>query len=176
MSFSRKITLLFTESPFIFKIVASVSSVEILVFKRLSEGSSNVEKVSIKLVFWARLLYVSIGGYFAISSNNALQSIAGLNSLTSIGGNLNFQSNNNLTTLSGFNNLASIGGSLYVNNNNNLTTLSGFNNLASIEGVGGGGLYIFNNNNLTTLSGFNNLANLRYSLSLHNNIKLCFTH
>ena len=135
-------------------------------------GNSVIDSQSLLTTINGLNNLTSVGGYFQIKGSHGLVNINSFNNLTSIGGNLNFQSNNNLTTINSFNNLASIGGSLYVNDNNNLTTLSGFNNLGSIGGVEGGGLYIFNNSKLTTLSSFNNLANLRYSLSIHNNIKL----
>ena len=62
----------------------------------------------------------TVGGYFEINSNPALQNI-GLNDLLTIGGDLIITGNNSLTEL-GFDNLDYIGGSINISNNEFLLT------------------------------------------------------
>ena len=99
----------------------------------------------------------TIGGDLRISGNPYIKNLTCLKSLTSIGGlSITYTS---LTNLSGLENITSFSGNLNIWGNNALTSLSGLENLTSISGdldigdVNGG-------NALTNLTGLDNLTSV----------------
>ena len=114
----------------------------------------------------------TIGEGFGISDNATLTSLAGLENLTSVGGNFwighpHVRGNHALTSLSGLNNLTSIGGNLYIYGNAVLTSLTGLENLTSIVRD----LYIDGNDALTSLTGLDNLTSIDGDLEIGNIIE-----
>ena len=105
--------------------------------------------------------------------NNSLTDLNGITSLSYIGGDLNIYSNQNLETLIGLDNLTTIsGGTIAIQFNHSLTSLAGLNNLNSsnvhiridhndgLENLTGlecltstGGFYIGYNDGLKNFSG-----------------------
>jgi hypothetical protein len=85
-----------------------------------------------------------------------LESIHGLNELTTITGNLKISGATVLTDLpsspNAFNSLQSIGGVLYIYQNTSLLNISGFSNLREV-----GNIYISENNKLKDIEGINNI-------------------
>ena len=106
-----------------------------------------------------------VGGGVEIRENGSLNSLSGLNGITTINGGLDIYLNPNLTDLSGLNNITSIDSYLDIEINSNLATLSGLENLTSI----GGGLNIVRNNKLTTLAGLESLTSIEFTSSISNN-------
>ncbi|MCD4725966.1 MAG: T9SS type A sorting domain-containing protein [Bacteroidales bacterium] len=105
-----------------------------------------------------------IGGSLRITHNSALTSLAGLETLTLIGGYLiigsPFIGNLSLNSLTGLNNVTSIGESIQIQHNDALTSLSGLDNLNII----GGNLWLYDVDNLYNLTGLENLASIGGSL------------
>ncbi len=110
----------------------------------------------------------SIGGYLHIQDNDAITTLSGLDNITSIGGYLHIQDNDAITTLSGLDNITSIGGYLHIQDNDAITILSGLDNITSI----GGCLDIQGNDVLTTLSGLDNITSIGECLYIKDNTVL----
>jgi hypothetical protein len=91
--------------------------------------------------------------------NTTLQSLAGLESLTTISGFVNsvISNNNQLENLNGLNNLNFWGRGLLLNDNNSLSELTALSNVTSMGG-NGAGIHIINNDALTSLSGIDNIT------------------
>jgi hypothetical protein len=132
------------------------------------------------------------GGESYISSNNALETIAGFNKLKTIGGSFYIFENNVLKTLTGFSSLTTISGYFYISSNATLETVAGFSNLTTIGGdfyiqvnatlktlaefpsltTIGGGFYITSNNALKTIAGFSNLQSISGDFYIQDNAAL----
>jgi len=108
-------------------------------------------------------MLTTIGGDLRISWNPHIKNLTGLKSLTSIGGlSITYTS---LTSLSGLENIISTGGNLNIWGNNALTSLSGLENLTSVSGD----LYIGDvngGNALTNLTGLENLTSVGGNLHI----------
>ena len=107
----------------------------------------------------------TIGGGLGISGNKYITNLAGLENLTSIGGSLSIGANAALTSLSGLESLTSVGGDLYIYSNPALTSLSGLENLTSV----GRDLSISGNNALTNMSGLESLTSVGGGLYIRGN-------
>ena len=94
--------------------------------------------------------------------SEVLNSLTGLEGITSLPGALEISFSNALSDLTGLDNVASIGGELRINNNASLTTLTGLEALTSI----GECLTIKSNTSLNDLEGLNNI----------NSIGACFSY
>ncbi|MFO7615360.1 MAG: leucine-rich repeat protein [Bacteroidales bacterium] len=109
----------------------------------------------------------SIGGSLSIY-NSALNSLTGLDNLTSVVSHIRIRDNISLTSLTGLENLTSIGSYLEIRSNSALTSLTGLGNLTSI----GSYLEIWFNNALTGLSGLDNLISIGDYLDIYGNYSL----
>lgn len=89
---------------------------------------------------------------------NDLESIAGLNSLTSIAGTLRVYYNSRLQSIDGFGALSNVG-SLEISQNGNLTVVSGFESLTVVEGY----LQVDHNHLLQRLDGLEAVEDIRGS-------------
>lgn len=103
------------------------------------------------------------GGFF-ISNNAVLTSLMGLESLNSIGNEFFIIDNPALTSLTALESLTSIGTLFYSQNNDALTSLEGLGSLTSVQG-----LYILSNDALTSLGSFDALTSLNDGLFIENN-------
>lgn len=109
-------------------------------------------------------------GRVQINWNNSLQSIAGLENLTSIYGHFELKVNPLLTDVSGLSNLSSVGG-LTLMLNNSLQNVEGLSELTELTGQAG--LIITMNSALSSLEGFLGLTSLgNKSLQVKNNASL----
>ena len=106
-----------------------------------------------------------IEGRLSIADNPNLNSLSGLDNLTSIGSDLQLQGNGTVD-LSGLENLTSIGGSLIIFTHLHLINLSGLDQLSSI----GKSIDIELNTKLTNLSGIENITNIKNLVILDNNL------
>ena len=111
----------------------------------------------------------TIGGGLSIKDNNALSSLSGLDNVTSVDGDLLID-DIAITSLSGLGKLTSVGGDLkigdsYYESNDSLTSLSGLGNLVSV----GGDLEIRYNKALTSLNGLDNLTSVGGNLNIESN-------
>lgn len=95
-----------------------------------------------------------------------INSLAGLNVITSIGGNLHIITNENLNNLSGLDALESISGNFTLEDNNGLTDFTGLGGLESI----GGEMYIIENDNLGTFSGMGSLTTVSGQFKMGHNL------
>ncbi len=98
---------------------------------------------------------VEISGDLIISGNTdtEIQSLAGLDQITTIDGGLSIANNNQLVDLSGLENLQSLAGNLLIFDNENLQSIEALVNLQTIRGV----LSIGKNDALTSLNGLDNI-------------------
>ncbi len=111
----------------------------------------------------------SLGTQFAnliISGNDALTSLTGLEKLSDIA-ILKVEGNGTLTTISGLDNLKSVG-SLSISGNLKLKSISGFNSLENIDGS----FELYNNRELATLDGFQNLVSVDKDFLVTYNVEL----
>jgi len=97
---------------------------------------------------------VSVGGYFDLSNNIALNNINGLSNLISVGGRFTIYQNEVLTNLDALSSLTDIGGTLGIVDNPLLVNLDGLNSLNYI----GADLNINSNASLTSIVGLSNLS------------------
>jgi len=95
-----------------------------------------------------------------VHNNDALTSLAGLDNVTSVG-DLEIKWNDALTSLTGLEGLTSLGDNLNISFNNALTSLIGLDNVTSI-----GWLKIGQNPALTSLTGLNNVTSIGGSLEI----------
>lgn len=95
-----------------------------------------------------------------------INSLAGLNVITSIGGNLHIITNENLNNLSGLDALESISGNFTLEDNNGLTDFTGLSGLVSI----GGEMYVIENDNLSTFLGMSALTTITGNLEIGHNL------
>jgi hypothetical protein len=95
----------------------------------------------------------TIGGSLLIYFCDDLISLTGLDNLTSIGG-LYLYADQSLTSFEGLGNLNSIGADLNIQWCGSLQSFDGFNNLTTIDGS----LNIYMNGSLTSLAGLDNIA------------------
>lgn len=130
----------------------------------------------------------SVLGSLQFNNNQELESIAGLENLTSVGTNINLYNNgiqnidplngietlvgtiyivNNpeLGNLNGFASLTEMGSDIYIDNNPALVNLNGFASLTEI----GGYIYINNNSALVNLNGFASLTDMGGHIEISNN-------
>ncbi len=113
-----------------------------------------------------------------VLGNPALESLAGLNNLTSIGGDLTFLSSEVLIDLIGLENLNSIGGNLQIYGAASLIDLAGLENLTSVGGdltIGlqwTGGYFDVENASLTSFTGLENLIYVGGDLGIYRNFTL----
>ena len=98
------------------------------------------------------------------SENPTLQSLSGLDNLTTINVELQIMNSEQLSNLEGLNSLTSIGQRLIISNNSALDNLNGLENLVTI-----GDDFIIFNNVLTSLSGLESLATIGGDLTIENN-------
>ncbi|MEM6429022.1 MAG: Ig-like domain-containing protein, partial [Deinococcota bacterium] len=106
------------------------------------------------------------GSYFnVIADNDALTSLAGLESLEFIDEGLEIANNARLTSLAGLDKLETIDGTLNISNNPQLTTLDAAPNLSAINFD----LNVDTNASLTSLEGLNGLARVGQQLRIVNN-------
>ncbi len=106
-------------------------------------------------------IVTSISGLLDINNNTTLTSITGINGLTSTGG-LSIDGNNVLTNLMGLNNITSIDWQLNITGNSVLTSLTGLENLTFI----GDDFSLYDNNALTSLTGLESLTTVNGSLNI----------
>jgi hypothetical protein len=109
----------------------------------------------------------SVGDFLLIYCSD-LNSLTGLENLSSIGGYFYLDICSNLTNLSGLESLSSIGDYFWVYGCDSLTNLTGLENLTFI----GGGLKIASNSYLANLEGLENLDSIGGTLTIHDNIHL----
>lgn len=102
-----------------------------------------------------------VGGDIEILGNSNLQSLIGLESLSSIN-NLTIKNNLSLNSLSGLEPFSVIDGSVIITNNNKLTSLEGLHNLDSL-----GRIEISSNSTLSSLEGIRNLRYLEGSFEMY---------
>jgi hypothetical protein len=102
---------------------------------------------------------------------NDITNLYGLNVLNAFGGMLWIKNNPNLNSLEGLDNVTSIGGNLFIGGapsegNPLITDLSGLNNLLSVEGE----IRILRNTSLYSLAGLNNLMSVGLRLRIGGNV------
>ncbi|MEM7736524.1 MAG: Ig-like domain-containing protein [Deinococcota bacterium] len=126
--------------------------------------------------------------HLAILSNASLESLEGLENITTIPGNLTIGGggggiielsvpelqqtqtfgNDLLTSLEGLDNLLTIGGKLSIGLNDNLTSLSGLDNLTTV----GGNVFIFDNDALQFMDGLGRLTSIGGSFAIYDHRNL----
>ena len=74
----------------------------------------------------------TVGGYLNISSNDALTSLDGLESVTTVGGALGIGHNDALTSIDGLSSLTTVGDDLDIHGNDALTSLDGLESLTTV--------------------------------------------
>lgn len=109
-----------------------------------------------------------VEGSLLLRFNFDLDSLAGLDHISSVEGNLEVSGNNDLATLSELANVSSLGGSLLIGNNNDLTSLTGLDGLSSVPGD----IVISRNDHLISLAALNNISSLGGMLVIAVNNKL----
>jgi len=97
-----------------------------------------------------------------------INSLNGLNVVTSIGGDLHIITNENLTSFSGLDALEYIGGKFTIEDNDAITDFTGFGSLVTIDGD----FYIVENDNLSNFSGMNSLTNINGVFEIGHNLTL----
>jgi hypothetical protein len=105
-----------------------------------------------------------------IRGNPSLHDLEGLGSLNSISGNFTlgyWTGSNAIQSLSGLEGLTSIGETFQLIYNYNLVNFTGLDNLQSV-----GDLYIYSNDSLQSLSGLENLATIHDNLEIKGTTKL----
>ena len=100
-----------------------------------------------------------------MEENHNLNSLAGLESLSTIEGNLMVLINSTLKNLHGLEGLTNIGGELYISYNDVMSDLTGLENLESI----GGGIRCWSNYSLIELSALYGLTEVGGQLSIRSN-------
>jgi regulation of enolase protein 1 (concanavalin A-like superfamily) len=108
----------------------------------------------------------SVGGLLFVENNNALTSIASLNSLNTIG-QIIIRFNPLLTSILGFGSLATVNNNLSITDNPALAIISGFNALSTIDIID-----ITNNALLTSIPDFGSLTTVNNLLNINNNTAL----
>ena len=108
----------------------------------------------------------SIEGSLTIRSNPMLTNLLGLDNLTSIGEHINIDGNKALLSLTGLNTLQYIEGGILVHSNFGLLNLEGLEGLTSVEWID---LY---NNSLTSLSGLDNITSVQGIVRINRNPEL----
>ncbi len=103
-----------------------------------------------------------------IRDNAVLESLAGLDSVSSIGNYLLIDDNVALRSMAGLENLASVGNFVRIVGNTSLESLTSLERLASVEG----GLIIESNDALVSLSGLEGLASIGGRMSVRDNATL----
>lgn len=99
----------------------------------------------------------SVGSLWIVNHlSNQLTSLTGLEGLTVVNGNITIGSNSGLTSLNGLSNLETVNGYFWISQNPSLTSFSSMNNLSSI----GNHLIITWNEGLTALNAFQNLTSI----------------
>jgi hypothetical protein len=104
----------------------------------------------------------SLNGYFQLFNNDRLKSLDGLENLSFVENNVNFSHNDSLTDLSALTSLQVIGQSMVLKDNMLLSDLSGLDNIAYI----GRSLFIENNPKLISLE------HVGKTDSVHNTVKI----
>ena len=129
------------------------------------EDITNLEGLSIVTSIGGDLT-VGDNSIYAYPANNALESLIGLEGLTSVGGNLVIAKNASLLNLTGITNLAFVVGDLIIFCNDTLNSLNGLGNLSSIEGdlkiglwdeCGFGDYCVYGNESLLNIEDLENL-------------------
>lgn len=153
----------------------------------LNDGGSSI----VSLAPLSSLTEIDSGfnGYFHIWLNHSLNSLSGLENLTTINGVLEIYNNDLLTSLSGLENLTTVENHLKILNNESLQSIEQLANLTitnhnleiidnpllnSLEGLEGitsvgGHLYIRFNDDLTSLNGLNNLTTVEFNIKISQN-------
>lgn len=106
----------------------------------------------------------SVLGSLQFNNNQELESIAGLENLTSVGTSINLH-NNGIQNIDPLNGIETLGGLIYIANNPALVNLNGFASLTEI----GGYIYINNNSALVNLNGFASLTDMGGHIEISNN-------
>lgn len=109
----------------------------------------------------------SVLGSLQFNNNQELESIAGLENLTSVGTNINLY-NNGIQNIDPLNGIETLGGLIYIDNNPALVNLNGFASLTEM----GGHIDISNNAILSDISGLENISptwHESYGLTIVNN-------
>lgn len=109
----------------------------------------------------------SVLGSLQFNNNQELESIAGLENLTSVGTNINLY-NNGIQNIDPLNGIETLGGLIYIDNNPALVNLNGFASLTEM----GGDIYIDNNPALVNLNGFASLTEIGGYIYINNNSAL----
>jgi len=94
-----------------------------------------------------------------------LQSLIGLESITTVRANLNLGTTEVLPDLHGLGNITSVGNQLFISNNRRLKTLAGLGRLERV----GSGLYVTYNDALEDLHGLNKLQHVKGMFNLSEN-------
>ena len=111
----------------------------------------------------------SIDKSILIKQNNGLLNLEGLNSLTYLGGTLNISDNPVLKSISQLENInGDLQDGVVVSNNDSLTSLNGLNDITSIESY----LTIKDNHALVDLSGLENISSIGDIFTIENNSNL----
>ncbi len=109
----------------------------------------------------------TIGGDLGICRNKYIKDLTAFESLTSIG-SLHICYDDALTSLDGLDRITSVKGDLYISDNAALTDISSLGNMTSL----GGALIIVNNSVLTNLSGLENITSVGGALNVSVNAAL----
>lgn len=119
----------------------------------------------------------TIGRDFDIYGNGALETVDGLDILTTVGGSFRLEENSALASLPDFGELTTVGRDFIISDNEAMETIDGFDNL---ETVGFGvpnpdrTFLIDSNGALTIISGFNELEKVNGDFSIEDNALLEF--
>ncbi len=103
-----------------------------------------------------------------IGENSALNSLQGLDNLSTLYGEAWVEYNDNITDLSGLGSLSTVDGEIRILSNSSLTSLSGLNSLSNVNGT----LYIGSNNSLTDITALNTVSSIGNNLWLGYNESL----
>ena len=130
-----------------------------LEIRQLRSGDPIVDLSPLSVLTTARRL--------EITSNPALESLAGLENLTSVRFALWISANTALASLDGLESLESVG-ELDIQSNPELTSLAGLRALNAVDGT----VFVANNASLSSLDGLENLVSVSLELVIRNNPSL----